>query len=150
MVGRPHPWEVLRRARVVAVVGASRSLEKDAGRVPAYLKEHGYRIIPVNPRAAEILGEKAYPSLDDIPEEVAREIDVVDVFRPPEEAVEVVKAVARLAERAGKRPVIWFQLGTASEEAVRLAEDLGFDVVVDKCMMREHRAMTGGDGSDSP
>ncbi len=145
-MGRPHPWEVLRRARVVAVVGASRSLEKDAGRVPAYLKEHGYRIIPINPKAQEILGEKAYPSLDAIPDEVAREIDVVDVFRPPEEAVKVVEAVARLAERTGRKPVIWFQIGTASEEAVKLAEQLGFDVVVDKCMMREHRAMTGQGG----
>ncbi len=73
------PFEVLKTARVVAVVGASRNPEKDAYKVPEYLNKAGYRIIPVNPSAEEILGEKAYPSLDDIPDEIAREVDVVDV-----------------------------------------------------------------------
>ena len=139
------PREVLKRAKVVAVVGASRNPEKDAGRVPTYLKEKGYRIIPVNPRASEILGEKAYPSLDDIPLEVAREIDVVDVFRPPSEAVAVVEAVERLRRRTGRNDIVlWFQPGTESEEALRRAEDLGITVVYGKCMMMEHKAMTRG------
>ncbi|BAN90509.1 CoA-binding protein [Aeropyrum camini] len=138
------PFEVLKTARVVAVVGASRNPEKDAYKVPEYLNKAGYRIIPVNPSAEEILGEKAYPSLDDIPDEIAREVDVVDVFRPPREALAVAEQAVRLARRTGRRIVVWFQKGTASEEAVKKLLEEGLDVVVDRCMMEEHRRMTGG------
>ena len=138
-----EPAEVLRRARVVAVVGASRNPEKDAYRVPAYLKSKGYRVVPINPRATEILGEKAYPSLDDLPDEVARQVDVVDVFRPPEEALGVVEQAIRLRERTGRDLVVWFQYGTSSEEAVKRALDAGLGVVVERCMMQELKKLLG-------
>ena len=138
-----EPAEVLRKARVVAVVGASRNPEKDAYRVPAYLKSKGYRVVPINPRATEILGERAYPSLDDLPDEVARQVDVVDVFRPPEEAVRIVEQAIRLRERTGRDVVVWFQYGTSSEEAVKRALDAGLGVVVERCMMQELKKLLG-------
>src|SRR5436189_5625442 len=79
------PMEVLKKYRIVAVVGASRNPEKDAHTVPEYPKEHGYTVVPINPGVPQILGEKAYPSLIDVPEGLARGIQVVDVFRPSEE-----------------------------------------------------------------
>ncbi len=137
------PARVLREARVVAVVGASRNPEKDAYRVPEYLKSKGYKIIPINPRADEILGEKAYPSLDSLPDELARQVDVVDVFRPPEEAVRVVEQVIRLKERTGKDIVVWFQFGTSSDEAVDKALKAGLRVVRERCMMQELKKLLG-------
>ena len=140
------PVEVLRRAKVVAVVGASKNPEKDAHRVPAYLKEAGYKIIPINPTADEILGEKAYPSLEALPDEVAREVDVIDVFRPPREALSIAEQAIKLASRTGKRYVVWFQIGTASDEAVKRLTEAGLDVVVNRCMMAEHRENIAGAG----
>lgn len=137
------PREILEKYRVVAVVGASRSLEKDAGKVPAYLKEKGYEIIPINPRADEILGVKAYPSLLDLPEDLAKRIEIVDVFRPPQEAMEVVRQAAELKEKYGRPFVIWFQIGTATVEAVKEARKHGFEVVSGKCMMMEHKKYFG-------
>ena len=137
------PAKVLREARVVAVVGASRNPEKDAYRVPEYLKSKGYKIIPINPRADEILGEKAYPSLASLPDELARRVDVVDVFRPPEEAVRVVEQAIRLKERTGKDIVVWFQFGTSSDEAVDKALKAGLRVVRERCMMQELKKLLG-------
>ena len=115
---------------------------KPAHFVPRYLQEHGYRIVPVNPvRHAspscpngEILGEKVYRRLED----VDVPFDAVEVFRPPAEA----EAVARSAVACGAR-VLWFQLGTHTDEAVRLAEEAAVTVVVDHCMMPEHRRLVG-------
>ncbi|MEB3861142.1 MAG: CoA-binding protein [Desulfurococcales archaeon] len=129
---------ILREARVIAVIGASRSLGKDAGRVPAFLKEKGYRIIPINPVASEILGERAYPSLLDLPEELAGSVDIVDVFRPPREAEAVVEQVLELARRTGRRPVLWFQPGTHTPEAVERAQGAGLRVVYGRCIMAEY------------
>lgn len=129
---------ILKSTRVVAIIGASRNLEKDAGKVPAFLKEKGYRIIPINPVANEILGEKAYPSLKDIPLDLAKEIDVVDVFRPPREADVVVDQVLDLASRTGRKPILWFQLGTHTPEAVERARRAGLKVVYNRCMMAEY------------
>jgi len=138
------PREILEKYKVVAVVGASRSLEKDAGKVPAYLKEKGYEIIPVNPKADEILGVKAYPSLLDIPEDLAKRIEVVDVFRPPQEAMEIVRQALELKKKYGRPLVIWFQIGTATVEAVKEAKKHGLEVVSGKCMMMEHKKYFGG------
>ena len=134
-------FRVLREARVIAVVGASRNPAKDAHSVPAYLKERGYRIVPVNPTADEILGEKAYPSLLDLPDDIVRELDVVNVFRPPEEADSIVDQVAELRRRHGRPWAIWFQLGTSTRSAVEKARSMGLIVVDNKCMRVEHRRM---------
>ena len=133
--------EVLERARVIAVVGASRNPEKAAHRVPAYLKSAGYKIVPVNPSASEILGVRAYPSLLDLPEDVAREIDVVEVFRPSEEVLDVVRQAIALKRKYGRPWAIWLQLGIVNERAKEEAEREGIKVIMDKCMMIEHRRL---------
>jgi hypothetical protein len=122
--------EILRSSKTIAVVGCSRDPEKDAYKVPKYLKEKGYKIIPVNPFAEEILGEKVYKSLSEIREEV----DIVDIFRPSEECLEIVKEAIKL-----KPKVIWMQLGIENKEAEKLAKENKIKVVMNKCIMREHQ-----------
>ncbi len=105
--------EVLQEYKTIAVVGCSRDQEKDAYKVPKYLKEHGYKIIPINPFADEILGERVYKTLSEIKES----IDIVDIFRPSKECLDVVKESIKLKPKA-----IWMQLGIKNEEAAKLAE----------------------------
>jgi predicted CoA-binding protein len=122
--------EILRSSKTIAVVGCSRDPEKDAHKVPKYLKEKGYKIIPVNPFAEEILGEKAYKNLSEIKEEV----DIVDIFRPSEECLEIVKEAVKL-----KPKVIWMQLGIENKEAEKLAKENKIKVVMNKCIMKEYQ-----------
>lgn len=136
-----EPSEVLTKYRVVAVVGASKSPEKDAYTVPAYLRSHGYTIIPVNPSADSIHGAKAYPALAAIPDEVARKVDVVDVFRPSEEFPEVARQVAEMRKRSARPFVFWGQLGLENEEAKGILEKAGVDFVMDRCMRTEHKVL---------
>lgn len=141
---RPRPkLDEIRRiyadSKTIAVVGASPDPTKRANIVPAYLQEQGYRIIPVNPSHDEVLGEKAYPTLLDIPEPV----DVVEVFRPADEAPDIaVNAVAIGAN------VLWLQLGIVSEEAGQIAIDGGLDFVMDNCMGVMHAKLGLGPGPD--
>jgi predicted CoA-binding protein len=124
----------LEKSKIIAVVGASRTEGKPAHFVPAYLKSKGYKIIPVNPFADEILGEKAYKSLLDIPPDI--KIDVVDVFRPSEEVTKVV-------EEAIKRGVkiVWLQSGIYNKEAVELAKKNNIEIIWDRCMMETHKRL---------
>jgi predicted CoA-binding protein len=126
---------ILAQARVIAVVGLSAQWYRPSYFAAKYLQEHGYRIVPVNPNYAEILGEKCHPSVAAIPGEV----DVVDCFRKPGEMV----PLAREAVAKGAR-VLWMQLGIRSEEAARIAADAGLDVVMDRCMKIEHARILGG------
>ena len=119
------PRSILESASTIAVVGISANESKAAFAIPASLQSAGFRILPVNPHAGEILGEKVYASLADVPEP----IDVVEVFRPPEEAPDI----ARQAVAAGAK-VLWLQKGLASEEARAIAEDAGLDYVENLCM----------------
>jgi predicted CoA-binding protein len=128
--------EILRSARVVAVVGLSDKPDRDSYHVAAYLQSVGYRVIPVNPAVAQVLGERSYPSLRDVPEK----IDVVDVFRKPE----AVPAVVDDAIAAGAK-VVWMQDGVVHEEAAAKARAAGLTVVMDRCMLRDHRALVGGE-----
>ena len=123
--------------KTIAVVGASNDPTRAAHNVPAYLKEQGYRIIPVNPRHAEVLGEKAYASLADIEEPV----DAVDVFRPAEETPEIARQAAALGSR-----VLWLQLGIESDEAAEVAFDAGMQVVMNRCMGQMHAKLGLGPG----
>ena len=125
---------LLGETRTIAVVGLSSKPDRPSNEVAAYLQRQGYRIVPVNPRETEVLGETAYPTLDDVPGDVA--IDLVDVFRRAEDT----PAVAEEAVRRGAR-VLWLQLGIESEEARRIAEDAGIAVVMDRCIMVDHRAL---------
>ena len=133
------PMEVLKRYRVVAVVGASRNPEKDAHTVPEYLKEHGFTVIPINPGVREILGEKAYPSLFDVPEGIGKEIQVVDVFRPSEELPRVAEQVVIFSRRFGVSPVFWAQLGLESEEAKEILSKNDIRYVMNACMRATYR-----------
>jgi len=131
--------EILTKYKTVAVVGLSREPDKDSHRVSAYLKEHGFRIIPVNPFADEILGEKSYKSLLDILAEIQKSIEIVDIFRPAKDVPPIVKQAVKLKEMHGKPYVVWMQLGIVNEQAAETAKKAGLTVVMNKCMMLEHR-----------
>jgi predicted CoA-binding protein len=126
--------ETLRNARTVAVVGLSANQLRPSNFVGFYLQRHGYRIIPVNPRETEILGERSYPSLADVPER----LDVVDVFRAPD----AVPGIAREAVEIGAG-ALWLQFGVISPEGAEIASDGGLKVVMDRCMKIEHARHMG-------
>jgi predicted CoA-binding protein len=132
------------RCRVIAVVGASKNPAKEAHSVPLYLKGAGYRLIPINPSAGEILGEKAYPSLLDLPESLAKQIDVVEVFRPSEELPEVARQVLELSKRHQTPLVFWSQLGLENEEAKETLTRGGVPYVMNECMRVVHASMAAG------
>ncbi|MEU2612514.1 CoA-binding protein [Micromonospora sp. NPDC007271] len=123
--------QILADSTVIAVVGASRDPGKAAHRVPAEMRRYGWRIIPVNPTVDELFGERAYASLADIPHPV----DLVDVFRPAQDAVEVVRQAVAIGA-----PAVWLQLGIVSAEARRIAEEAGIDYVEDRCLIVERAA----------
>ena len=123
--------EVLKRSKTIAVVGLSDSSLRPSHGVSAYMQSQGYRIIPVNPEIQESLGEKAYPSLLDVPEK----IDIVNIFRRSEFVGEVVDQAIQL-----KVPAIWMQEDVVSEPAAARAREQGIFVVMDKCILKEHRA----------
>jgi hypothetical protein len=118
---------ILDEARTIAVVGLSSKPERDSYGVSRYLQRRGYRVVPVNPNETEVLGEKAYPLLLDVPADAA--VDIVDVFRKAEET----PAVADQAVRAGAK-VLWLQEGIVNDEARRIAEDGGLTVVMGLCI----------------
>jgi predicted CoA-binding protein len=126
--------EILERAKTVAVVGLSDNPLRPSHGVAAYLLDQGYRVIPVNPQIESVLGEKAYPSLLDVPER----IDIVNIFRRPEFVEEVVDQTIQL-----KVPVIWMQEEVVHEKAAQKARHAGIFVVMDRCILVEHRARFG-------
>lgn len=128
---------ILKQAKTVAVVGLSDNPDRESYQVAAYLKAQGYRIIPVNPNIQEVLGERAYPTLLDIPKDI--NVDVVDIFRRPEFIPEIVEqAIARGAK------AVWMQKGLAHNAAADKARAAGLSVVMDRCMMVEHRRLLRG------
>jgi predicted CoA-binding protein len=131
--------EILAKYKTVAVVGLSREPGKDSHRVSAYLKQHGFHITPVNPYADEVLGEKSYKSLLDIPPEIQKTIDIVDIFRPSKDVPPIVEQAIKLKAAYGKPKVVWMQLGIVNEQAAEAAKKAGLTVVMDKCMMIEHK-----------
>lgn len=126
--------EILSENKTIAVIGMSKNPEKDAYTIPQYLKNKGYRVIPVNPTADQILGEKAYKTLGDVPGIV----DIVDVFRPGEDVPNYVDDVI------AKRPkVFWLQLGIENTPAEEKVSSAGIKVVFNKCIMQEHKRLFG-------
>jgi predicted CoA-binding protein len=122
--------DLLRNHKTLVVVGLSSDPSRASYRVSAYMQQHGYRIVPVNPNETEVLGERCYPTLADVPGPV----EFVDVFRRAEACPEVAReAVAKGAK------VLWLQLGIVSPEARQIAEDAGIDYVEDRCVMVVHR-----------
>lgn len=139
VTGTASPVEVLKTSKTIAVVGASKNPEKEAHTVPKYLEERGYRIIPVNPTAPEILGEKAYPSLADLPDSLAKTVDVVEVFRPSRELPSVARQVVELKKRTGRPIVFWAQQGLENEDAKWILQENGIPFVMDACMRTIHQ-----------
>ena len=139
---QPDPiTELLQRARTIAVVGLSCNPLRPSHGVSAYMQSHGYRIIPVNPRVESCLGEKAYASLFDIrendifKEDTAQKIDIVNIFRRPEYVEEIVDQAIQL-----KVPAVWMQEEVIHEKAAEKARKAGIFVVMDRCILKEHRA----------
>jgi uncharacterized protein len=124
--------ELLRAARVIAVVGLSSDEMRPSYGVAAYMQRAGYRIIPVNPNETEVLGEKAYARLEEVPEK----IDIVDVFRRSEYVRGVVESAIRVGAKA-----VWMQEGVVDEAAAELARAAGLDVVMDRCILKDHRSL---------
>jgi predicted CoA-binding protein len=125
---------ILRESRTIAIVGLSSDPQRASWFVASYLKKEGYRVIPVNPKADRILGEKAYPDLASIPEPV----DLVDVFRPAAECLAVAEQAVAIGAKA-----IWFQLRLINLEAAALAASRGLSVVLDRCVKMEHGRYSG-------
>jgi len=123
--------DLLSRVKTIAVVGLSDSPMRPSHGVSAYMQSQGYKIIPVNPQIGEALGEKSYPSLLDVPEK----IDLVDVFRRPEFVDKIVEQAIQL-----KIPAIWLQEDVINERAAEKARQAGMLVVMDRCVLKEHRA----------
>jgi len=126
--------QLLTSARTIAVVGLSDKPDRDSYRVAQYLQQHGYRIIPVNPVVASVLGEKSYARLEDVPEK----IDIVDIFRRPEAVPEIVASAIAVGAKA-----VWMQLGIAHNAAADSARSAGLRVVMNKCLLVEHRRFLG-------
>ena len=125
---------MLRSARTVAIVGLSKDPLRPSNFIGFYLQRHGYKIVPVNPREAEILGERSYPSLADIPFPV----DIVDVFRRPDAVPDIAHAAVTIGAKA-----LWLQFGVISPEGAGIAAAGGLDVVMDRCMKVEHARHLG-------
>lgn len=126
---------ILAEYKTIAVVGLSDKWYRPSYFAAKYLKDHGYTIIPVNPGQKEILGEKCYPSLLDIPGEV----DVVDIFRKPEDVPPIVEDAIKIGAK-----VVWMQIGIINEEAAKRARGAGLEVVMNRCMKIEHARLFGG------
>jgi predicted CoA-binding protein len=121
--------KILEDCRTIAVVGLSSNPGRASNGVAGYMKKQGYKIIPVNPREEEVLGEKSYPSLADVPVK----IDLVDVFRRSEEAGAVVDEAIKVGAKA-----VWLQEGVIDQEAAKRAHDAGLLVVMDRCWLKDH------------
>jgi predicted CoA-binding protein len=131
----PTLRRILRECRTVAVVGLSPEWHRPSHFAAKYLQQHGYRIIPVNPRSAEILGERCYASLLEIPERV----DMVDVFRRTADVLPIAQQAVQIKARC-----LWQQIGVLNLEADKLARDAGLDSVMDRCVKIEHARIFGG------
>ena len=127
--------ELLKTSRTIAVVGLSTKRFRPSYGVAEYMQRNGYRIIPVNPFVQAVLGEKCYPDLDSIPDRV----DIVDIFRRAEFVPEIVEAAIRIGAR-----VVWMQEGVVHEEAAERARSAGLVVVMDRCVLKDHRRIAFG------
>lgn len=136
ILGSEAAGELLRHARRIAIVGASPNPGRPSHGVMDYLMSQGYEIVPINPNAAEVLGRRAYPTLEKAAE-AGGSFDIVDVFRRPEHTPDIAKSAVATGSRA-----LWMQLGVVNWEAARIARDAGLPVVMDRCTAIEHRRMS--------
>jgi predicted CoA-binding protein len=134
--------EILTKYKTVAIIGLSRDPSKDSHSVATYLQTQGYKIIPINPTTKEVLGEKSYKTLLDIPPQIQKTIEIVDIFRPPEDVPAIIEQAMKLKEKNDKPYVIWMQLGIINEQAAATARAAGLEVVMNRCMRREHKRLS--------
>ena len=125
------------RSKTVAVVGLSRNPAKPSNQIASYLKSHGYLVVPVNPATNEVLGEKCYRTLLDLPDHLKSKIEVVDIFRRAADVPLIVEQAIELHHNYAHPAVVWMQLGIVNEEAAATARKAGLGVVMDRCMMVE-------------
>jgi predicted CoA-binding protein len=126
---------ILTKYRTIAVVGLSADWNRPSNFAAKYMQQHGYRIIPVNPRYPQVLGEQSYARLEDIPDKV----DIVDVFRRTEDVLPIAKSAIAIGAKC-----LWQQIGVVNEDADRLAREAGLDSVMDRCVKIEHARLFGG------
>lgn len=128
---------ILKEHRTIAVVGLSADWFRPSYFAAKYMQEHGFRVIPVNPKYDEILGERCYPDLRSIPDKV----DVVDIFRKPQDCTPIAEDAVAIGAK-----VLWLQIGVINDEAARIAQAGGLEVVMDRCVKIEHARLFGGLG----
>jgi predicted CoA-binding protein len=134
---------ILSEYRNVAVVGLSNDPTRPSYVVAEYLENHGFNIVPVNPFVTEVLGEKSYKSLLEMPVEIQRTIEIVDIFRRSEDVPPIVEQAVKMKELFGVLRVVWMQLGVINEQAAESARKAGLTVVMDKCIRQEHHRLFG-------
>jgi len=128
-ISDPEIKEILSTYKTIAVVGISDKTDRDSYKVARYLQDNGYKIIPINPRAEEVLGQKSYPNLKEVPDKIG----IVNIFRKPEAVGPIVEEATKIGAK-----VIWMQLGIVNNEAARQAKAQGLKVVQNKCIKVEH------------
>jgi predicted CoA-binding protein len=134
--------ETLQKYKIIAVVGLSSDENKPSYQVAKYLKDHGYRIVPVNPNVKEVLGEKSYSDLLSLPERLQRSVEVVDIFRKSQDVLPIVQEAVQLRQSFGKPLVVWMQLGIVNWEAAETARRADMTVIMDRCIKVEHSQLT--------
>ncbi len=132
--------EVLNNAQTIAIIGCSNNPYRTSYHIASYLKDAGFTIIPVHPDYEEVLGEKAYKTVYDIPGDV--EIDIVDIFRNSKYTAAMVNDIIKRVEMTGNKPLVWTQLGVSSDEAKEKAREAGLKYVEERCLMVEHRKLS--------
>ena len=133
--------EILDKTKNIAVVGLSKDRTKDSYRVSEYMKSSGYNIIPINPTTDQIMNIKSYDSLKNLPENIGKQVDIVNIFRKKEFVKEIVIEAIELKKKYNKLHTIWMQIGIDHEEAEEFAEKNGLKVITNKCLMIEHKRM---------
>lgn len=134
--------EMLGQAETIAILGCSAKQYRTSHQIAAYLQNQGYRIVPINPQYDEILGEKVYPTMRDLPDDIT--IDIADIFRNSDYTAEMVAQIIEYAEATGDSPAVWTQLDVSSPKAQELAEQAGLTYVKNHCIMVEHKNMREG------
>lgn len=131
----------IRDAEVIAIIGCSKNKHRTSCQIASYLQDAGYKIIPIHPDYDEVLGEKTFASIKDVPAEI--EVDIIDIFRNSKYTAGMVDEIVQWSEATGQKPLVWTQLGVSSEEAKEKAKEARLEYVEEKCLMVEHKRLEG-------
>lgn len=131
--------DIIRNAKNIAVIGCSKNKYRTSCQIASYLQGVGYTILPIHPDYDEVLGEKTYASIKDVPGDI--QVDIVDIFRNSKYTANMVDEIVEWSEATGQKPLVWTQLGVSSEEAKQKAEEAGLQYVEEKCLMVEHKRL---------